>query len=457
MNEEFKVRINEWAIAQKDALVHDLMDLVRVPSVSEPDCETPRFGKGCRDVLDLMLAKGRGMGLTGTEYDGFAGSLSLDGAERERPEETVGIWCHLDVVPAGEDWRVTQPFVPVYRDGLVTGRGAQDNKSAAAMGLYLLKGLKELDIRLKKPLALYFGVSEECGMKDLDGFLARFPAPGLSLIADCGFPACCGEKGDLNIVLRGRTPSVLRVGELKGGEALNIIPGTASAVLEDDRGTHSFASYGCAGHSAFPAGSENALTGLLAQILGLLGLPERERALLAVFQRLTKETDGSTAGIALADGTYGDLTCAATVLGMTGGCWELYLDIRFPCTADPAEIFEKVRAFAERQGITAEQTHLLPAFGFAPEHKVIQTLTGVYNREQGTHAQPYTIAGGTYAAKLPNAVPYGISLPDKSAIRNRFPEGHGDYHQPDESVEADAVVRALYLYIVSVIELDELL
>jgi succinyl-diaminopimelate desuccinylase len=42
-----------------------------------------------------------------------------------------GFAGHLDVVPAGEGW-ASDPFVPVIEDGILTGRGANDMKSAIA-------------------------------------------------------------------------------------------------------------------------------------------------------------------------------------------------------------------------------------------------------------------------------------------------------------------------------------
>ena len=159
MTKNFKNRIRDWAVIQKGNLLMDLMNLVNIPSVSIPYLTDPPFGQECQNALNWMLKKGESLGFIGTSYDGYAGSLSLHGEEKENPNLVTGIWCHLDVVPAGEGWQ-TPPFHAIYQDGLVTGRGSQDNKSAAVMGLYVLKGLKELEISLKHPAALYFGLSE---------------------------------------------------------------------------------------------------------------------------------------------------------------------------------------------------------------------------------------------------------------------------------------------------------
>ncbi len=88
---------------------------------------------------------------------------------------------------------------------------------------------------------------------------------------------------------------------------------------------------------------------------------------------------------------------------------------------------------------------------------IVKCLGSVYNSITGENAKPYTIGGSTYASKLPNAYPYGIILGDKRRIRENFPEGHGDYHQPDEAVEIDKLLEAMAIYVMSIIELDKLL
>jgi succinyl-diaminopimelate desuccinylase len=68
--------------------------------------EVHRFTRGEPVVENLVAFRG-----SGAPHFGFAG--------------------HLDVVPAGEGW-TTDPFEPHIEDGLLTGRGANDMKSAIA-------------------------------------------------------------------------------------------------------------------------------------------------------------------------------------------------------------------------------------------------------------------------------------------------------------------------------------
>lgn len=449
-----KNKVQEWAATQRGGIIMDLMEFVNIESVSSPECTSPPFGSGCQNALAWMLEKGKSFGLQGCDYDHYAGSLSLHGEEKTNPEQVTGIWCHLDVVPAGEGWH-TPPYQAQYRDGLITGRGAQDNKSAAILGLYVLKGLQELDISLSRPAALYFGISEECGMQDLDYFLSHFSAPGLSLIADCGFPACYGEKGSYVIRITGKDQTDYDVCDLNAGIAHNIIPDYVSARIQTREKSHMLSAVGTSGHSAFPTGSKNAIPAFLEQLFTLPGIKSDCQSLHAIYA-LALSCDGAPAGICFKDPEFGDLTCCVTRLYWDKGIWQADLDIRYPHSVDPDTIFAKLFAYAGEHNCSIETVSHLPSFGFSKEHPIIQKLTEVYNRETHCSSEAYAMAGGTYAAKLPNAIPFGIAFPDKSMIYDRFPKGHGDYHQPDESVIVDQIIDALVIYLLALIEIDSL-
>lgn len=280
-------KIKEWIYSQKENIINDLIRLVKIESVSHPDDAVYPFGQKCRDVLDEYEKTAKNLGLHAKNF-----SYACVGAGLENPDDIadcIGIWSHADVVPVGEGWTYP-PFEGIYENGLVIGRGAQDNKCSSIAGLYILKCIDTLKIPLKEKYIWFAGCSEECGMQDIDLFLENHSAPKLNLVADCGFPVCIGEKT----------------------------------------------------------------------------IPARD--------------------------------------------------------------------------ITAP---------------VVQCLTDCYNRLTNGNAQPYVIGGSTYASKLPNAYPYGIILGGKEKIRRYLPDGHGDYHQPDEAVDIDKLLDAMVIYAISIIELDK--
>ncbi|MBA3667006.1 MAG: succinyl-diaminopimelate desuccinylase [Sphingomonas sp.] len=98
--------------------------LIAVPSI------TPASGQ-VFDVLETALRP------LGFEVHRFIGGENADGpvenlvALRGSGFPHFGFAGHLDVVPPGEGWD-GDPFTPTIEDGLLTGRGANDMKSAIA-------------------------------------------------------------------------------------------------------------------------------------------------------------------------------------------------------------------------------------------------------------------------------------------------------------------------------------
>ena len=186
-------RIREWINSKRDDIVKDLIRLVKIESISKPDDEIYPFGEKCRDVLDEYSKMAGEMGLFAKNFDYSCVGVGIKDTDTENIADTIGIWTHADVVPVGEGWNYPS-FEGVYENGLVIGRGAQDNKCAVVAGLYILKCISELEIPLKETYVWFAGCSEECGMQDIDLYLENYTAPKLSLVADCGFPVCIGEK-----------------------------------------------------------------------------------------------------------------------------------------------------------------------------------------------------------------------------------------------------------------------
>lgn len=188
-----EAEIRKWINSKKEEIIKDLIRLVKIESISKPNDEIAPFGQKCRDVLEEYAKIAEEKGLYTRNFDYACAGVSIKDTDLENPADTVGIWSHADVVPVGENWTYP-PFEGIYENGLVIGRGAQDNKCSVIAGLYILECIRELKIPLKQKYVWFAGCSEECGMQDIELYLKNYSAPKLSLIADCGFPVCIGEK-----------------------------------------------------------------------------------------------------------------------------------------------------------------------------------------------------------------------------------------------------------------------
>lgn len=90
--------------------MEDVCELCRINSERMPAEEDMPFGPGAAECLDAALDMAEGYGFDTTDYDGYVGCIDLNDKSRH-----LDILAHLDVVPAGEGWTVTEPFDPVER------------------------------------------------------------------------------------------------------------------------------------------------------------------------------------------------------------------------------------------------------------------------------------------------------------------------------------------------------
>ena len=95
-------RVDRWVEEHREALVKDIMRLVKIRSVSQYDTGEGPFGPGCREALHEMLKIGEEHGFSTRNYEDHVGSLWLEG--EDRLDEAIGFWGHLDVVPEGDGW-----------------------------------------------------------------------------------------------------------------------------------------------------------------------------------------------------------------------------------------------------------------------------------------------------------------------------------------------------------------
>ncbi|MDN5951727.1 MAG: M20/M25/M40 family metallo-hydrolase, partial [Loigolactobacillus coryniformis] len=100
-------------------MLADLAELIAIDSSRDDEHKTATapLGEGPRDALRKVLSFGERDGFTTKNIDNLAGRIEYgDGAE------ALGIFAHMDVVPAGDGWD-TEPFKLTEQDGKLIGRG----------------------------------------------------------------------------------------------------------------------------------------------------------------------------------------------------------------------------------------------------------------------------------------------------------------------------------------------
>lgn len=466
-------KVSAWFDTHKEDMIRDIRRLVQIPSISRPGEDGKPFGQGCADALELMLQIGREHGFHTENYEDYVGSI---GGKEKNWKNLIGFWNHLDVVPVGEGWEYP-PFGAVRKGDFIIGRGSDDNKGSAVGMLYVMECVRELGLPVGHELCLFVGCDEERGMEDVAYYSSHHPMPALSMISDCGFPVCYGEKG----ILEGKAVSEGRMSgavlDFHGGNAGNVIPDRAWMVLRKEavpkekrkslagllsveaQGDQvTLLAEGVAGHSAFPEGSCNAIHKLCQAVAQANFLCEGDQRIVERIERATAGNYGEEFGIGFEDELSGRLTCAGTVLGCREGQAELTFNIRYSITACGEQIAQKLADYWKKAGfVWITDRDSAPNY-FDPSHPAVERLTAVYNKMTGRELAPYTMGGGTYARKLPNAFGFGLgNMPEQEGREKPVLQpGHGGAHGPDEMLDCGRLTEALKIYVMGLLAIEDI-
>ena len=460
-------KIDEMIEASTEKLAADTIRLVNINSEkSEPAPDAP-WGIGPRAVLDEVLKMSKDAGFYTTDYNvGVVSAALKDG------QPDLGIWLHGDVVAAGDGWSFP-PYDATEYKGCIVGRGTTDNKGQLAAVFHLLKIFKELGIELKYNPALYVGSNEELGMQDLigipgnpdaKGFLNVCTPPRMSLVPDSSFPVGYGGKGAVSVVLCSKTP----LHGIKLTAGLPDRPGDALAILDRTdvpeelpkctvtKGEKTEVStFSPPVHGAHPDPNGNMITYISEALLDAGLVAEEDKHIFAFFKTLSKDIYGHCLNIAYEHPIMGLPRVATTRIDDADGYPEVSFRIRYPAGITLEEIEENIRKAADSFGFTT-QTFApgTPSYLMDPNAPEVKLLADAANEVTGDNKAPYTLSGGTYAHRLPNAYAFGM---DGNCPPDDFPKGRGSAHGIDESVSLFRLKRAMRIYARALLRLNDML
>ena len=467
MNQELIKKIDELIDADRANIAADVIKLVNIRSVREEPLPGAPFGAGPRKVLDTVLEMGAERGLETFFYDKAAvASVALKPGEID-----LGVWAHGDVVHEGIGWNF-DPYNAVEYKGCIIGRGATDNKGQLVAILRLLEIFKKLGVELKYNPALYIGSNEESGMGDMigvpgnedaQGFINVYKCPKLSLVPDGGFPVGYGGKGAVRANIRAKTP----------WEGIKMIAGQTAApglaevwfkTLKDcpdmegctvERGeVLKVTAESAPIHTSSPKAEGNMVTMITKALLDNNLLSENDAKKAEFLNMASLDIAGEKFGVAAGGGKTGKLTFALVSVTDVDGKPEFGVNIRYPIETTFEKVTEQLSAFAEENGFELVAANRgVSAYILDPEWDVIKVLNQVANDVTGEDKAPYTLGGGTYAHRLPNALVYGMN---GNRPPEDFPKGHGGAHGKDECVSLDRLQRAMRIYARAFLALNEM-
>ena len=433
----YKKKIEEYIDAHRQEMLEDICTLCRINSERSSYQKGKPYGDGPSRALSAALSMAEQYGFTINNYDNYVGTADLNDGER-----ALDILAHLDVVPAGEGWTVTEPFEPVEKDGKLYGRGPADDKGPAVAALYAMRAIKELGIPVSRNVRLILGTDEECGSSDIAHYYAEEQEAPMTFSPDGSFPVVNIEKGRLPGHFTASfeaSEKLPRIHSVKGGTKINVVPGKAYATIEglDDNlvrevgekvteetgvsfeiqgmnETLELTAEGAGAHASTPAEGKNAIAALL---LLLDRLPFAECEQTRVIHHLTElfpwnDTEGKALGVAMADELSGSLTVAFSLLELDGEHLDASFDSRCPICGNDANVVEPIRAKLASCGMTLENKTMTPPHHVDGESDFVKTLLAAYETYTGREGSCRYTGGGTYVHDLKNGVAFGASMPE---------------------------------------------
>jgi acetylornithine deacetylase/succinyl-diaminopimelate desuccinylase-like protein len=228
--------------ADADRIVADLMDLVRIPSISSQ----PEHASDVAASADRVAALCRESGLPDVQVLAVPGGRPAVIARRPAPPgaPTVLLYAHHDVQPIGRraDW-TGDPFQPVVRDGRLFGRGAADDKAGVAAHLAAVRAVGDA---LAVGVTVFVEGEEEVGSPTFAAFLdahSDLLAADVVVVADAGnwstdVPAFTTSlRGLVECVVEVRTLALAQHSGVYGGvvpDALMVLCRLLASLHDDD-------------------------------------------------------------------------------------------------------------------------------------------------------------------------------------------------------------------------------
>ncbi|QCU20038.1 dipeptidase PepV [Bacillus altitudinis] len=457
-------------IRKKDSLIQDTQSFLQIESVLDEEGGTAGkpFGEKVDEALQYMLKKGQDEGFKVKNVDGYAGHI-----EYGEGEDIVGVLCHVDVVPTGDDW-TTPPFSADIRENKIFARGAIDDKGPTMAAFYALKMLKDAGLPLSKKIRIIIGTDEESDWRCVDHYFKHEAMPQIGFAPDADFPIIHAEKGIIDAIVsftyeQSEENKRYILKQFTSGMRLNMVPDEARAIVAaaNDHDAEAlktaFAAYlaenqltgetnhtadgltftlkGVSVHAMEPANGTNA--GIhMANFLCAHELDERGLAFTSQINALfDQDTRGQKLGIACKDDISGDLTLnVGTIRYSQNEEAKLGLNVRYPVTADGEEVKKGIERI---KGAAIEKFDDSPPHHVSKDHPLVKTLQRVYEEQTGDPAHLIAIGGGTYARSLEAGVAFGPLFPGRPDCA----------HQKDEYIEIDDLLRATALYAQAMYEL----
>lgn len=483
---ELKQRIEELVESRRDEIAECLCKLLRFKTISgAPDEEGKQSYKSeIAECLRFLESESQRLGLDWRNYEDIVAVSELAAGT-----SFIGLPVHIDVVPPGDGWS-HGPFDGAVVDGVIYGRGCQDDKGPVVQMLYAAALLKQLGLNLNRGARLVIGTTEEFGdWYDIKRYFEVEPAPELSIVSDAAFPIINGEKGMLNLRMtasfaRDEEPNVggFRFRSAKAGERANIVPPKAVLEFEGDSdadaaqldrelqrfleqhpearaelsgtvGDRTITFHGKGAHGSTPEEGHSAALDMLLYMTQSGFVSDDEADLAQFLYDAGADLRGEKLNINHSHEFIGPTTVNLGIVDWVGGDCTATFNIRNSMGLSVEDTIRRAGAviseFADETGFEVDAAPfsktMEPIYVDPEEHpEFIGALKDAYTTFTGREATLHAIGGTTYAKVFPKAVCFGpVDLDEEEELA----------HQTDERVSVDHLLRNVKIYAYAIAKL----
>lgn len=448
----------QLALKRQDELLSELQQLIQIESVLDEEAanDDMPFGEKPLEALQWLLARGDEQGMRTKNIDNMAGYIEMgDG------DESLGILCHVDVVPAGEGWTYP-PFEGRIVDGKMYGRGTIDDKGPTIAAWMAMKLVKDAGIPLNKRVRMIIGTDEESGFRCVKRYFEKEEMPTIGFAPDADFPLINAEKGIATLIFSSMTAASNdeSLVSFHAGTRTNMVPERATAIVvgQDEAFCHRFEAYlqknqyigsllidgnqyiidmkGKSAHAMEPHKGVNAGV-LLATFLQQELHGAREQAFLTfIVEVFGRDVFGSALRLQFEDDVSGPTTLNAGVMTYDEKRAELAVSMRHSVTYPFDDKLRLAHEAVKPFHVALDVADYSPPHYVPEDDALVATLLDVYRQYTGDMQKPLSTGGGTYARELKKGVAFGMLFPGEVELA----------HQQDEFVDIANLMKAVAIY-----------
>ncbi len=431
----------------KKQALSSLKRLIKTPSYLQEEVPGAPFGQDILDALTDCLALFKEEGFsTFIDPNGYYGY-----AEIGEGQEIFGVLCHLDVVPAGDVslWD-TPPFEATVKDGVIYGRGVQDDKGPTIAALYAVKSLLDAGVTLTKKIRFIFGTDEENLWRCMDEYHKHEDGVDMGIAPDANFPVIYAEKGLLQSYLTGEGSSEFT---FEGGSALNVVADTATytgnkadLIAENLKKLgYDFSKDGNTIHVKGKAiHSKDAPEGINANTrLAEAMLPHYNHPAIDLLGGVIKDDANGVSLLGeVKDDASGALTFNAATVNITPNETKIGLDIRIPVTIEKDGLANQLTEKANEFNLTYQEFDFLDSLYVPTDSKLVTSLLSAYQDMTGDMSDPMISGGATFARTMKNCVAFGAMFENTKDTMHQANEAwHLDEMEKTMEIYAEAIYR----------------